>query len=63
LHCLTLDMSFHNSRTPGELIDRVDGDVGNLSNFFSRFVVDLLGSGLLLMGVLVVLLIGVWVWH
>ncbi len=55
LHCLTLDMSFHNSRTPGELIDRVDGDVGNLSNFFSRFVVDLLGSGLLLMGVLVVL--------
>jgi ATP-binding cassette, subfamily B, bacterial len=55
LHCLTLDMSFHNSRTPGELIDRVDGDVGNLSNFFSRFVVDLLGSGLLLIGVLVVL--------
>jgi ATP-binding cassette, subfamily B, bacterial len=55
LHCLTLDMSFHNSRTPGELIDRVDGDVGNLSNFFSRFVVDLLGSALLLIGVLIVL--------
>lgn len=55
LHCLTLDMSFHNSRTPGELIDRVDGDVGNLSGFFSRFVVDILGSGLLLIGVLVVL--------
>jgi ATP-binding cassette, subfamily B, bacterial len=55
MHCLTLDMSFHNSRTPGELIDRVDGDVGKLSNFFSRFVVDLLGSGLLLIGVLIVL--------
>jgi ATP-binding cassette, subfamily B, bacterial len=55
LHCLTLDMSFHNSRTPGELIDRVDGDVGNLSNFFARFVVDLLGSAFLLVGVLVVL--------
>lgn len=55
MHCLTLDMSFHNSRTPGELIDRVDGDVGKLSNFFSRFVVDLLGSGLLLIGVLGVL--------
>jgi ATP-binding cassette, subfamily B, bacterial len=55
MHCLTLDMSFHNNRTPGELIDRVDGDVGNLSNFFSRFVVDLLGSGLLLIGVLIVL--------
>lgn len=55
MHCLSLDMSFHNSRTPGELIDRVDGDVGNLSNFFSRFVVDLLGSAFLLMGVLLVL--------
>jgi ABC-type multidrug transport system fused ATPase/permease subunit len=55
LPCLTLDMSFHNSRTPGELIDRVDGDVGNLSHFFARFVVDLLGSAFLLLGVLVVL--------
>jgi ATP-binding cassette, subfamily B, bacterial len=55
LHCLTLDMFFHNSRTPGELIDRVDGDVGNLSGFFSRFVVDILGSLFLLVGVLVIL--------
>lgn len=55
LHCLNLDMSFHNSRTPGELIDRVDGDVGTLSNFFSRFVVDLFGNSLLLLGVLAVL--------
>jgi ATP-binding cassette, subfamily B, bacterial len=55
LHCLKLDMSFHNSRTPGELIDRVDGDVSKLSYFFSRFVVDLLGNGLLLIGVLIIL--------
>ncbi len=27
LHCLKLDMSFHNARTPGEMIERVDGDV------------------------------------
>ena len=55
LHCLNLDMSFHNSRTPGELIDRIDGDVGRLSNFFSRFVVDVFGNSLLLLGVLTVL--------
>src|SRR5574338_1446906 len=26
-HCLNLDMSFHNKHTPGELIERIDGDV------------------------------------
>ena len=41
LHCLQLDMGFHNNRTPGELIERVDGDVGILSNFFARFIVEL----------------------
>jgi len=56
LHCLQLDMSFHNNRTPGELIERVDGDVGHLSNFFARFIVDLVGNGILLIGVLIALL-------
>jgi len=56
-HCLDLDLSFHNARTPGEMIERVDGDINNLANFFSRFVVELLGNGLLLVGVLVML------WH
>ena len=55
LHCLQLDMAFHNNRTPGELIERVDGDVGHLSNFFARFIVDLLGNAILLLGVLVAL--------
>ena len=55
LHCLRLDLSFHNARTPGELIERVDGDVATLSNFFSRFVTNLLGNALLLLGVLVLL--------
>jgi ABC-type multidrug transport system fused ATPase/permease subunit len=54
-HCLALDMSFHNRQTPGELIERVDGDVAHLANFFSRFAIDLLGSAILLLGVLVVL--------
>jgi ATP-binding cassette subfamily B protein/ATP-binding cassette subfamily C protein len=51
LHCLRLDMSFHNQRTPGELIERVDGDVGHLANFFSRFVIDIVGNLLLMIGI------------
>ncbi len=54
-HCLALDISFHNIHTPGEMIERIDGDVTTLSNFFSRFIVYLLGSGLLLSGILVLL--------
>ena len=54
-HCLRLDMSFHNARTPGEMIERVDGDVNALSNFFSQFVLQLLGNALFLVGVLVLL--------
>lgn len=54
-HCLGLDLGFHNAHTPGELIERVDGDVGNLANFFSRFVVQVVGNALLLVGVLVLL--------
>lgn len=54
-HVLQLDPSFHNAHTPGELIERVDGDVATLNNFFSRFVVNLLGNALLLLGVLILL--------
>ncbi len=55
LHCLRLDMAFHNARTPGELIERIDGDVSKLGNFFSRFVVHVFGNGLLFIGVLILL--------
>ncbi len=54
-HCLGLDLSFHNERTPGEMIERIDGDVTALSNFFTQFVIRLLGSGLLIVGVLAML--------
>jgi ABC-type multidrug transport system fused ATPase/permease subunit len=54
-HCLNLDMPFHDARTPGEMIERVDGDVAALANFFSRFVLSLGASGLMLVGVLVLL--------
>ncbi len=54
-HCLKLDLSFHKSRTPGELVERVDGDVNALSQFFSHFTIRVLGNVILLSGVLVVL--------
>jgi ATP-binding cassette, subfamily B, bacterial len=55
LHCLRLDPAFHKSRTPGELIDRIDGDVTTLANFFSQFVIQIAGNLLLLIGILVIL--------
>src|ERR1044071_854627 len=55
LHILRLDMPFHKSHTPGELIDRADGDVTQLSNFLSMFTVNVIGNGLLLMGILALL--------
>lgn len=54
LHCLRLDLTFHKARTPGELIERIDGDVTALATFFSRFVVNVIGNAVLLVGVLVV---------
>jgi len=55
-HALSLDLPFHNRTTPGEMIERVDGDVNAISVFFSQFVVTVLGSFLLLLGVLAVVL-------
>jgi ABC-type multidrug transport system fused ATPase/permease subunit len=60
LHCLQLPLAFHHRHTPGELIQRVDGDVDVLSNFFTQFVIRILGNSLLLVGVLVVLLREDW---
>lgn len=54
-HCLSLDMSFHKSHTPGEMIERLDGDINKLSNFFSQLVVGILSNVLLLVGVMVLL--------
>ena len=51
-HALHLDSAFHKDHTPGQMIERVDGDVATLSNFFSRFTIDILGNGLLVLGIL-----------
>lgn len=60
VHCLRLDMSFHKARTPGELIERVDGDVNALSRFFSQFTLHVLGNVILLFGILGVLFYEDW---
>ena len=59
-HCLRLDMHFHNEHTPGELIERIDGDVGQLRSFFTTVGVRMLSSLLLLLGVQVALFLEDW---
>ncbi len=54
-HCLSLDLAFHKAHTSGELIERIDGDVNRLTNFFSQFVIHLLSNVVLLIGILVLL--------
>lgn len=54
-HVLDLDMGFHTAHVPGELTQRIDYDVSTLANFFSRFILRVVASLLLLLGVLVVL--------
>src|SRR5205085_4146977 len=43
-HLLRLDMPFHKTHTPGELIERVDGDVTGLANFFSELAIRITGN-------------------
>lgn len=59
-HCLKLDMSFHNDTTPGEMIERIDGDVADIAIFFAQFVIRILGNLVLILGVLVVLAFVDW---
>jgi ATP-binding cassette subfamily B protein len=54
-HSLSLDMSFHKDRTSGENVERVDGDINALANFFSSFVIVLLSNLLLMVGIIVLL--------
>lgn len=60
LHCLQLDMTFHKEHKPGELIERVDGDVNQLANFFSKLFIELTSNLLLLLGVIILLWLVDW---
>ncbi|MBN2389880.1 MAG: ABC transporter ATP-binding protein [Anaerolineae bacterium] len=59
-HCIYLDMTFHNNMPPGKLIERIDGDVLEISNFFSQLVIRVVGNILLLVGILAALSLEDW---
>ncbi len=59
-HVLHLDMGFHKSTSPGALIERIDGDVTALSNFFSSMIIKVLGNSALLIGILILLWMESW---
>ncbi len=50
-------MSYHTATAPGDLIERVDGDVAALANFFSQFVLQILGGALTLVGIFAIVMI------
>ena len=54
-HCMRLDMGFHKLKTPGELIERIDGDVMNLAEYFSELIVQVFANAILLTGIVILL--------
>ena len=60
LHLLRQDMRYHNTHTPGEFIERIDGDLSNLSNFFSILLIQVVGSTGLLLGTVALLYVADW---
>jgi ATP-binding cassette subfamily B protein/ATP-binding cassette subfamily C protein len=61
-HCINLDMTFHNQKKTGDMIERIDGDATTLSEFFSTFTIYFLGSFLVIFGVLVAVFIEGWIY-
>jgi ABC-type multidrug transport system fused ATPase/permease subunit len=59
-HVLGLDHEFHRTHTPGELIQRVDGDVTSVSDFLGRVVPKLSGALSLVIGMVLVLVVVDW---
>ncbi|MET7334506.1 ABC transporter ATP-binding protein [Nonomuraea sp. NPDC005650] len=59
-HALELDLSFHDGRSPGEMIERTDGDISAVSSFVSSFAVQVIGNTLTMAGVLVLVLLEDW---
>ena len=59
-HVLGLDHEFHRRHTPGELIQRVDGDITSVNDLCSRVLTRALGSTLLIVGMIVVVAVIDW---
>ncbi len=54
-HVLSLDLEFHRNHPPGELIQRIDGDITSVSDFLSKVAARVLGVAFLLSGMFAVL--------
>lgn len=50
-HTLSLDLSFHNNHSPGEMIERVVGDIQQLGDFFSRMTITLVANLLIIVSI------------
>jgi ABC-type multidrug transport system fused ATPase/permease subunit len=59
-HALRLDLDWHSRHSAGLLIERLDGDVEAIVTFSSTAVLQLIGNGLLLVGVVAVSLVIDW---
>lgn len=59
-HCLALDSGFYEEHSAGELIERVDGDVGVLSGYFSDMFLLAVSNVLLLLGIGAALFVEDW---
>lgn len=59
-HVLRLDMGFHKLRTPGELIERIDTEVGNMAEYFSELVSAVFANSVLVVAVIVLLFLEAW---
>ena len=53
-HALRLDLGWHGRHSPGQLIERIDGDVEALCVFFANVVLEVLGNAILVVGMLAV---------
>ena len=59
-HVLGLGHGFHRDHSPGELIQRIDGDVTSVSDFLGRVLLKTGGAFLLLVGMFMVLTVLDW---
>jgi len=59
-HTLGFDLSFYQNHSPGEMIQRIDDDTTLLATFFSQLILRLIGSVLLVIGILILLFLVSW---
>lgn len=59
-HLINLDMSFHKKFSAGQLIERIDGDIQNLFNFFTTFVTGITFNSIIIVGSIIYLGILDW---